>query len=220
MIRKKIGSAYKYFKTQVEYLRFLLSNKCGSGKCCDLYSYETNVIYIANGASYAFKNTDAADLLPFNDVGRRVHYLNWLEVDGVNAFNNVDLHTDTFRKSFTHDSIGNFGELDVNGPGYISAKSWAKNYTEFVNAKFAANNIKAKQYTKYEVTVNTSVTDEIEYIFKFYIVVPKGNVVGNIQQERYDSTEFSASTLWDYSPIDAAHTYPTTLIKQVNCNIL
>lgn len=222
MFRKKIGGAYKYFKTQIEYLRFLMSNKCAGGKCCDLYMYETNVIYIADGASYASKNTDAADLLAYNAAGRSgntaVHYINWFEVDGFNVFGNVDLHTDTFRKNFTHGSIGNFGELDISGPTYASAKSWAKNFTKFVNDKFAANNINAKQYTKYEVTVDTSVAFETRYDFKFYVVVPKGVVVGNIQQARYDSAEFGVATGWSFAPIDANHEYPTTLIKQVNCN--
>jgi len=222
MFRNKIGNAFVYFKTAIEYLNFLNKGTCKGGKCCDLYSYEGHVTFVGDGAAYVAKNSDAADLLGYNVAGRSgassVHYFNWMEVGGVNIFNNVNLHTDAFRNRFTADSTGNFGEIDYIGATPQNAKSWAKNFTQFINNKFAANNIDAFQYTKYEVTVDTSVPDEIRYIYKFYVRVPKGTTVDKIQYERYDSAEFSAATLWTYSPVDAQHIFPTTLIKQVNCN--
>lgn len=222
MIRKKFGNAFQYFNTQVQYLRYLMSPKC-TGKCCDLYSYEVGIAFVDSAAPYAYKNTDTADLLPFNDPGRSgassIHYINWLEVDGFNVFGNTNLHTDSFRRMFTHDSVGNFGELDLSGPSFDSAKSWAKNYTKFVNDKFVANNVRAKQYTKYEVTVDTSIPFETMYNFKFYVEVPRGILVGPVQQARYDDTEFLVATGWSYNPVDLTHQYPTTFIKHINCEI-
>lgn len=221
MIKTRIGTALKYFKNQFELAVFRNNKNCDD--CCDLYEYETAVVWVDDAAAYAFKNTDSADLLPYNHPGRSgvsaVHYITTLHINNVNVFNNVNLFTDAFRRVFTNDSIGNRNELDFTGNTPQNANSWIKNYNNFVNSKIQSSGLKAYHYTNYNVKVSTNTPNETTYIFKCYVVVPRGIIVDKIQQSRWD-TEEMLQTNWVYNPIDAVHGYPATLIKQVNCNLI
>ncbi len=220
MIKVRIGTALKYFKNQFELAVFKKNKNCD--KCCDLYEYEVTVAFVNPDNSWAIKNTDSADLLPFNDPDRSgslaVHYINCFGINGINILGNTNWFTDTFRRMFTKDSLGNRGELDFVGDNIQNAKSWAKNYNNFINNKIQSNNIKAYHYigkSKYAIDV----TGDSIYYFKCYVVVPKGVLVNNIQQARWDSSE-TTLTGWSFNPVDSAHQYPATLIKEVNCDLI
>lgn len=207
---------------QIKNIKDLVSSMKPCKSCCNLYEFTTTVNFIKDSSLYAALNTDAADLLPFDDAGRTganaVHYINWLMVDNENALNTNSLYTDCFRNRFTETSLSNRGELDLAGSSLTSAISWAKNFCTFVNNKFKKNNIFGKIYTNYEVTLSYPNSDEIQYNFKFYINLHKKHTLGNLQQARYDTLEFVTATDWEYSPTDDLHRYVPTFLQQIKCS--
>lgn len=226
MIRYKIGNAFKYFKNNIDYLKFKMSNNL-CNNCCNLWEYTLPLYFHKSTTSPAYLNgsSDLADLEPFNSPNRifsltSIHYIDWFEVNGINIFGNQNWFTDTFRAIFNYNSIGNRGELDISAISIVDkVKSWIKNFNSYVNNKLTLNGIKGYQYSNFEISVSEN-SDTYLFQIKFYMILPKNSIVDNISWSRWTTTENKTETNWNYSPINNIHEFATKLVKPTNCNLL
>lgn len=195
---------------------------CKSCCNCNLYSFKADLVYVKRGTADYEENSDVVDLLPYNHADRiaggAVHYINWMYIDDENVFGTDNIFTDAFRNRFNEDAHGNRGELDISGMSLVSAKSWADNLCKFINNKFKNKDVFGFIYTNHEVTISYPNTDEIHYMFTFYVNLHKRHTIGNLQQARYDAVEMVAATNWTYAPADAVHTYIPYFIQKIKCN--
>lgn len=186
-----------------------------------VFKYSAYVLFAKSNHPVYSSFSDATDLTPFNSAQRNIssgalHYINWLEINGQDILGHQSLQTDTFRIEFQDISIGNRGELDLVGDSSANAKTWAKNYCDFINSKLNSNNIPGVQYFIPSSEAITNASDYTKYEYDFYIIVPSQTSIDNIQFSSYTVIELDVATNWVFNPHTAEHEFDVVLFENVN----